>query len=383
VRIVQLNLAAARAIEDPERLLASYHTLTGWSDALTGAGARVHVVQRFPIDATINRGGVTYEFVADGGAGTPAPWAVFPQVARAVRRATPDVIHINGLIFPGMVRALHGETEPQVVIVLQDHSGTLPRALPAPLNASRRIRWQRALRHADACTFTARELAERWHALGLPRTVRVLEIPEASTSLQPLSRDDARTTTAIAGAPSLLWVGRLDRNKDPLTILAGLERALLDLPDARVTMIAPGGVLQDQVRTRIVTSPVLRGRVTMIGRVAHAEMNAYYSSADIFVSASHHEGSGYALIEAMACGVVTCVTDIPAFRALTGGCGTRWPVGDADAFSRALCELARRDLTVERAAVRRRFEEALSWPVIGRQTFDAYARLIAARNTGE
>ena len=43
-------------------------------------------------------------------------------------------------------------------------------------------------------------------------------------------------------------------------------------------------------------------------------------AADLFVLGSHREGSGYSLIEALACGLPPVVTDIHAFRTLTG-CG--------------------------------------------------------------
>ena len=35
----------------------------------------------------------------------------------------------------------------------------------------------------------------------------------------------------------ILWVGRLTTNKDPLTVLDGLERALPQLPGARALMV--------------------------------------------------------------------------------------------------------------------------------------------------
>ena len=108
-------------------------------------------------------------------------------------------------------------------------------------------------------------------------------------------------------------------------------------------------------------------------------MPAYYSAADIFISGSHHEGSGYALIEAMACGVSPCITDIPAFRALADGCGVMWRAGDADACAAALRDLANRDLGAAREAVRARFEQAMSWDVIGRRTLALYSTLLASR----
>ncbi len=43
----------------------------------------------------------------------------------------------------------------------------------------------------------------------------------------------------------------------------------------------------------------------------------YYNSADYFVLGSHYEGSGFSLVEAMSCGVIPIVTDIPSFRMMT------------------------------------------------------------------
>ena len=374
VHVVQLNLAADPAFRDPEHLLDTYHTLTGWSDAIARAGASVQVVQRFRRDAIEIRRGIRYTFVDEGDAGTPAPWTSLPRIARAVADMAPDIVHVNGLMFPQMSHDLR-RAAPDACIVLQDHSGVGPRASLWPLTAAR---WRRSFSCANACTFTARPLADRWHRAGLPLDMRVIEVAEASTMLRPLAREDARRMTGLRGSPAVLWVGRLDRNKDPLTVLAGLERVLPAAPAAHVTMIIPAPAPTREVEARIVHSPALRDRVTLIGPFAHAEMAAYYSAADIFVSGSHHEGSGYALIEAMAGGAVPCVTDIPAFRALTGGCGVLWSPGHADACARALSSLVDRDLENDRAAVRQRFQRSLTWDAIGRDTVAAYADLLRA-----
>ena len=81
--------------------------------------------------------------------------------------------------------------------------------------------------------------------------------------------------------------------------------------------------------TGIARDPRLAARVRVVGAVAASQMAAYYSAADIFVSASHREGSGYAAIEAMACGAVPVLTDIPSFRVLTanGRVGALWQQG--------------------------------------------------------
>ncbi len=48
------------------------------------------------------------------------------------------------------------------------------------------------------------------------------------------------------------------------------------------------------------------------GRISLQALPDYYRAADIFVSASHVDGSSVSLLEAMACGKAVAVSDIPA-----------------------------------------------------------------------
>jgi len=393
MRIVQLNLAFDAAFRDPEQLLDRYHTLTGWSRALTAAGADVRVVQRFSRDATIARDGVVYTFVSDRGRARLPAWSISPPAVASTAAADPDVVHVNGLMFAAMIAAMREALDDTAVVVAQDHSGSVPAPPAWPLRALSRFgtpgvpalraksRWSVALGQLDACTFTSVELAPRWHAAGLPESVPIIAIPEASTTFSPVERAAARAATGMSGVPALLWVGRVDANKDPFTVLSGVERASSALPRARLWMVVPAHADDRDVRARIDSSTTLRQRVTMLGAIDYNDMPRFYSAAEVFVSGSHHEGSGYALIEAMACGAVPCVTDIPAFRALAGDCGATWPAGDASALAAALEGLVRRNLDEQRKLVRQRFAGTLSWRSVGQLTFEAYADLLRRRRT--
>ena len=118
-----------------------------------------------------------------------------------------------------------------------------------------------------------------------------------------------------------------------------------------------------------------RDRVRLVGAVPHDQMTTFYSAADLFVVGSHHEGSGYALMEACACGAVPVVTDIPTFRLLTGGgsIGALWTPGDAADCARALADVGRRDLDAERARLADHFARELSWDAVGRRALEIYA----------
>jgi glycosyltransferase involved in cell wall biosynthesis len=111
-------------------------------------------------------------------------------------------------------------------------------------------------------------------------------------------------------------------------------------------------------------------------------------AADIFVLGSHRESTGYALIEALACGLPPVVTDIPSFRAFTGAgaVGRLWPCGDAQKLGAALQSVAARAPDDERCAVRAHFDRELSFAALGTKLVTMYrdvsVRTRPARGTG-
>jgi glycosyltransferase involved in cell wall biosynthesis len=364
--VVQVNFHFDQALTDPDALLDRYATLTGWSEAVLAAGARrSSVVQRFGRGARRVRNGVEYVFVNR-------------RVSQTVASADPDLAHVNGLAFPMRTWMLRRALFPRAAIVVQNHSDTGPMGRAPALRAL-----GRATRGAaDAYLFAAHEHVERWRRAGFIGPYQsTYQVMEASTQLEPIARSAARTRTGVAGSPALLWVGRLNANKDPLTVLDALERAVGDLPSATLTMIYGEDDLIDAVRARIARSATLGARVRLLGRVAHQDLSAFYSAADLFVLGSHYEGSGYALLEALACGAIPIVTDIPTFRVLTGGgaVGALWPVGDAAACARAVVAASRRDLSAERQVVIDHFTREFSWPAIGRRAIEIYETVIAHR----
>ncbi|HET9220995.1 MAG TPA: glycosyltransferase, partial [Roseiflexaceae bacterium] len=283
--------------------------------------------------------------------------------------------HLNGLLYPLQARSLRALLPTSCPVVAQHHAERPKSGVRGALQ-----RW--GLGAVDGFFFAARELAQAWlqrRMIGL--TQPIYEIAEGSNWFEPQDRAAVRVRTGMCGDPALLWVGRLDLNKDPLTILAGFEQALAVAPRARLHMIYADDPLLPEVQARIAGSSALRETVVLLGRKSYLEIQDYYNSADYFVLGSHHEGSGYALAEALACGVVPIVTDIPSFRVMTdgGGLGTLWPPGDAQALASAIENTLRRPRGALAAEARRFFEARLSYPSIGRQALAAYHELTSRR----
>jgi glycosyltransferase involved in cell wall biosynthesis len=383
VNIVQVNYAFDERIPDPDALLAAYTTLTGWSEALVSAGAsRVSVVQRFHRDAEIRRNGVEYVFRRDSTAANPWGWPC--GLHRAVVERAPDLAHVNGFAHPERSWLLRRVLAPSTAMIVQDHAAGPPRGHGSdPVRCVRRAVRRRAMRAFDGFLFSATEQAAPWREAGYigPDQV-VYPVMEASVTVRPIPKADARAATALEGAPAILWVGRLNRNKDPMTILDAVERAITRLPGAILSMIFSEADLLPMIHDRLRKSAPLSGRVRLIGAVPHRLMPAYYSAADIFVLGSHHEGSGYALLEASACGAVPVVTSIPPFRVITAGgtLGATFIPGDASECAKALTLVGRSDLQQASKQVRAHFVRALSWQAVGRDALNAYRQVLGRRH---
>jgi glycosyltransferase involved in cell wall biosynthesis len=286
------------------------------------------------------------------------------RVARAVRRAKPDVVHVNALLasLPTIViRLLCGRSRR---IVVQHHG--------EPPGSGRTLHAQRlARRLVDAYLFTGgTDQAEPWRAAGvLSSTTPVFDVLESSADLRPFDRASARQQTGMIGEPAIVWVGRLIPGKDPLTAIEAFAN-LGAQHDAHLWMIYADNTLESDVKARLDASPSLATRVHLVGRVPHDAMAAWFSSADIVLATSHSEGSGYALIEALACGCTPVVSDIAPHRTIVGSLGTRFSPGDAAEAASAL-----QDVRVTGwEPVRADFQRRLSWDVVAAQLHNVYAR---------
>ncbi len=366
--VVCVNFGRPTGLATPDALPGHYRTLTEWSEALVEAGARVTVVHRFDRRGRCASNGVDYLCSRPG------------DLHRDVARAGPDVVHVNGLVFPVQTWRLRRALPADVALVIQDHGNYLDGSRP-PRPSPRRALLRFGLRAADAFLFSTDAQANGWRRAGLIRgTDRVRAVMEASTRIRAVSRPAASAASGIVGHPAVLWVGRLNANKDPLTVLDAFELALAELPGATLTMVYGDDELRPLVESRR-RAPALRERVRLVGRVPAQLMSSFYSAADLFVLGSHHEGSGYALLEACACGTFPVVTSIPSFRAITGDgeIGRLWTPGDARGCARALVTAAQTLDAATPARVVERFERALSWPVVATRALAIYAEVARAR----
>jgi glycosyltransferase involved in cell wall biosynthesis len=375
LRVAQISFFDDPEGRTPEELLIAWPSLVDIAECASRAGTRVSVIQASRHTCRTQSNDVSYDFLPFGRAAPAAGMA--DGLARLLGELAPDVLHIQGLGFPHDTLSL-ASLAPRIPIVLQDHADGVPPFWRRPL-------WRRSFAATAGVVFCAFEQSVPFIIKGLIGTqTRVYEVPESTSRFVPGDRELARREMSVDGAPVLVWIGHLDANKDPLTVLEGVSQAARTLPGLQLWCCFGTAPLLEPVQRRIETDPLLRDRVHLLGRLPHEKVERLMQAADVFVLGSHREGSGYSLLEALACGVTPVVTDIPSFRSLTGSgaVGALWPVGSAEGLCRALLAVVPGLRAETRAQIRAHFDRELSFDAVGAKWATTYADVVERARYG-
>jgi len=274
-------------------------------------------------------------------------------------RLRPDVIHCFDLVFYPTLAPLGALARRLgAALVATFHGGAPARTRPL------RLVERHALAGVQRLLFTTRAQGLPWVASGaLPDDRKIAEVFEWSSTFHPADPAAARAASGLRGDPAILHLGRLDPVKDPLTTLRGFARLLQPHPGARLTMAWTEAPQLDEVRRLARELPV-----TLLGRVPEDQVETLLQGADLLVQASRREVCGRAVVEALACGVVPVLSDIPPFRRLLDGgrVGRLFAPGDPEALAAAAGDAlaARAAGALTPALVRSWFDAAISPPAL-------------------
>lgn len=237
-------------------------------------------------------------------------WYIPFATHRFIKKQRPDVILAEGFVFPLQLLALRLAVGRHCRIIAQHHG-------EKPFAGIKYFFQRLAGRATDAFIFTAFANAAAWTGKGIARQEKCFEVLSASTGMRLCNREICQKQTGMDGCPVFIWAGRLNANKDPLTVIKAFGKYHASHPKARLYMVFQDGQLLPEVE-KLRQTLWLDEAITLLGKIDHDKMESFYSSADYFISGSHSEGSGYALVEAMCCGCIPVVTNIPSFKKITG-----------------------------------------------------------------
>jgi hypothetical protein len=196
----------------------------------------------------------------------------------------------------------------------------------------------------------------------------------------PAPREKPSGAIQHSGAPTILSVGRVAAHKRPQLLVEALALVRRELPRARLVLAGdvrgPGhtATLKD-VRARAEALGIT-GAVLCTGLVEQGLLEHLYRRADLFASASAHEGFCVPAIEAMARGVPVVATASGALPETVGDAGILVPDAGAPALAAAMVELLE-DVGRSQAMVEQGYQHARRFhpDVVGPQLLHLLAGL--------
>lgn len=111
--------------------------------------------------------------------------------------------------------------------------------------------------------------------------------------------------------PTVLWVGRLKRYKNPHHALLAFKAVKLEVPDAQLVIIGAG---EEEPEMRRLAKRLELADVHFLGRVPEEEKVKWMQKAWVLVLTSAKEGWGLAVTEAAACKTPAVAYDVPGLR---------------------------------------------------------------------
>jgi glycosyltransferase involved in cell wall biosynthesis len=353
MKVVHVSYAVVPQHDDPHQWLRAINFFTGIVTCMaqTHDVSSVHCIN---YNGVVMHEGVAYHFLKTG----RWRWLSVLKVNRYVQKLQPDIVIIHGLHFSWQLLCLRFLLGDNVRLFAQHHA-------ERPVRYHKRFLQRWADRFIKGYFFSSAGLGKMWTDAALIKDpAKIHEVMEVSSAFRLTDPAEAKARCGVQGNPVYLWVGRLDANKDPETVLKAFTAFAAHHPSATLYLIFRNNTLLKTVRALTSQMP---DRIKLVGKVAHSEMEQWYNASDFIVSTSHYEGSGVAVCEAMSCGCIPVLSDIPAFRMMTDGgtgCGILFPRGDVAALTHALKKSVMLDRCVEKNKVLHQFATRLSFEAI-------------------
>jgi glycosyltransferase involved in cell wall biosynthesis len=275
----------------------------------------------------------------------PVAALLLPPVIKRLHDRTPfDVLRVHSLRYIGPAALLARRWYRLDVPIVAHHHHLDPSVLNSVIERRVILGSERVVTVSE---FSRRQLASE---LGVP-VDRVVVVPNGvDVRFAPSpGHGELRQRLGLGERPAALFLGGLKKRKN-LEFLLGVWREVSRRRPDALLLVAGAGPLRSRL-DRLASALGVDAHVRFVGRVPEAEKVAYYNLADLFVFPSALEGFGFAVGEAMSCGLPVVVAGAGALPELVadGAGGLVCPPGDAPAFVRAVLRL------LEDAELRRRF----------------------------
>ena len=289
------------------------------------------------------------------------------ELNQIIRRVSPDILQAGPIQRSAFLSALTG-FHPLISM-----SWGYDLLVDAEKNNSWRWATRYTLKHSDLLIGDCETIRLRAISYGMhPEHIVTFPWGIDLAHYSPVTQPSSSSFTDESPAFTLLST----RGWEPIYGVEVIARAFVDAahvqPKLRLIMLGNGS--QASLLRQIFTRGGVEEKIFFPGQVSQNDLPRYYQQADLYLSASHSDGTSISLLEAMACGKPVLVSDIPGNLEWVTPRQNGWtfPDGDDKALAQAILKAfderkqlpemgqSARMLVVERADWQKNFQTMLT-----------------------
>jgi L-malate glycosyltransferase len=247
--------------------------------------------------------------------------ALYFDLKRVIRNIKPDLIHAGPIQNAAFLTALTGF---HPLVSMSWGSDLL-------VDAGRNPRMKRitqfTLHRTDVLVGDCQAVSSKAQTFGFPQE-RIVLFPWGVdlAHFSPQEDIDLRKRLGWEDAFILLSL----RSWEPLygvdQLVSAFIKTAREIPELRLFLL--GGGSQAGKLHEIIDRNGLLDKVYFGGYVKQADLPLFYRASDLYLSASHSDGSSVSLMEALACGLPVLVSDIPGNREWISNGSQGWLFSD-------------------------------------------------------
>jgi glycosyltransferase involved in cell wall biosynthesis len=216
--------------------------------------------------------------------------------------------------------------------------------------------------------------------LWMPNPVDTEQFCPAPKAVRAIMREQLGVD---AGAEVILFVGRLAPEKELASLIEAFSRVAKQRNRAHLVLVGDGPLRL--ALDALVEQRGLRARVTFAGSLPAPDVLRWLQAADVFTLVSSVEGLPVSLIEAMAVGLPSVVSDIPANTQLieAESTGVVAKLRDVESLGGALLQLLENpEMRVQMGqAARKRVEHDYSTVTVGEMYENLFSEALGGGDT--